>query len=299
MTAAAGCPFLAQSRNRGATIGWALSSAMAAAALSGLAALAMTAEVAGESMGQEDVAVVMLAARPELSAMSEPAPDVAPDTPDLPDAQPDEENPVSPPKADDLPDPMTKAAAAPEAPPTESAPSIDRTPIPPPKLLAESDVAPAEPKAEVKPKPKPKVTTKPKDPPTDAPEKPAPTKKTAAKDKPKAAPSEPSAEASAASKKQAASASAGNGAKAVANYGASVMKKIRKVRKAKAPGRGTVVVGFMIAADGNLASVKVLRSSGSADLDQVAVDHIRRAAPFQPPPEGAERRFSFEFVGKQ
>ena len=62
--------------------------------------------------------------------------------------------------------------------------------------------------------------------------------------------------------------------------------------------RGRTVVAFSISDAGALASVKVLQSSGSTDLDQVAVDHIRRAAPFPKPPSGARRQFSFEFVGR-
>jgi protein TonB len=33
-------------------------------------------------------------------------------------------------------------------------------------------------------------------------------------------------------------------------------------------------------------------------LDKIALDHIRRAAPFPAPPEGADRTYSTEFVGK-
>ena len=98
--------------------------------------------------------------------------------------------------------------------------------------------------------------------------------------------------------KAAAAESAGSGAKAAAKYGASVMKKIRKTKKQRAPATGTVVVGFVIGEDGGLSSVKILQSSSSAELDQVALDHIWRAAPFPPPPAGADRKFSFEFVGK-
>ncbi|HSF64458.1 MAG TPA: TonB family protein [Paracoccaceae bacterium] len=43
--------------------------------------------------------------------------------------------------------------------------------------------------------------------------------------------------------------------------------------------------------------MRILRSSGSATLDAAALDHIRRAAPFPPPPDGGAR-FSFEFVAR-
>jgi protein TonB len=82
------------------------------------------------------------------------------------------------------------------------------------------------------------------------------------------------------------------------NYGGQVLRKISRTKKPKAPARGTVVVGFTIADSGGLAGVQVLRSSGASALDAVALDHIRRAAPFPAPPEGARRSFSFEFVGR-
>lgn len=88
------------------------------------------------------------------------------------------------------------------------------------------------------------------------------------------------------------------GAAASATYGRAVLTQISRTRKARAPARGRAVVAFSISDGGALASVTVLQSSGSPDLDQVALDHIRRAAPFPKPPAGAQRQFSFEFVGR-
>lgn len=95
-----------------------------------------------------------------------------------------------------------------------------------------------------------------------------------------------------------ASAQGDGGAAASASYGRAVLTQISRTRKARAPTRGRTVVAFSIADGGALASVKVLHSSGSPALDQVAMDHIRRAAPFPEPPAGAQRQFSFEFVGR-
>ncbi|MGR1581522.1 TonB family protein [Thalassobius sp. S69A] len=83
----------------------------------------------------------------------------------------------------------------------------------------------------------------------------------------------------------------------MASYGASVVRKIRSIRKKRVKGRGKVLVGFEIAPSGGLRSVRVVRSSGSDVLDRAALDHIRRAAPFAPPPKG-KARFSFEFVNR-
>ncbi|MBA4352504.1 MAG: hypothetical protein C0427_14830 [Rhodobacter sp.] len=88
------------------------------------------------------------------------------------------------------------------------------------------------------------------------------------------------------------------GGQAAASYGDQVMRQIARLRRDKAPERGVVTVGFEIGADGGLRRVAVVASSGSGALDLVAMDHIRRAAPFPPPPEGAAVRFAFEFVGR-
>lgn len=89
----------------------------------------------------------------------------------------------------------------------------------------------------------------------------------------------------------------GDGGKAAASYGSTVLRKISRTRKGKAPAKGRVVVGFVIAANGGLQSVRVVASSGDAGLDKVALDHIRRAAPFPAPPPTAQRKFAFEFLG--
>ena len=81
-------------------------------------------------------------------------------------------------------------------------------------------------------------------------------------------------------------------------YAKAVMKKVRATKKQAGAGKGVVVIGFVVAGDGGLADVKILQGSGNAALDRIALDHIRRAAPFPPPPEAAGRSFAFEFVGK-
>ena len=49
---------------------------------------------------------------------------------------------------------------------------------------------------------------------------------------------------------------------------------------------GVVRVAFSIDETGRLTSVRVANSSGSAILDAAAIDLIRRAQPFSPPPQG-------------
>jgi protein TonB len=82
------------------------------------------------------------------------------------------------------------------------------------------------------------------------------------------------------------------------NYPGLVMRRIQRVRQARVRAQGTALVAFTVGADGGLASVRLARASGNADLDAAALDHIRRAAPFPSPPPGAQRNFSFEFVGR-
>ncbi|RWR51961.1 TonB family protein [Sinirhodobacter ferrireducens] len=97
---------------------------------------------------------------------------------------------------------------------------------------------------------------------------------------------------------QGAPGNAGAGATASpARYAATVIRKIRAVPQHRGSGRGTALVGFEIAPGGGLARITILRSSGSAPLDAAALDHIRRAAPFPPPP-AMPARFSFEFSAR-
>jgi len=91
---------------------------------------------------------------------------------------------------------------------------------------------------------------------------------------------------------------AAGGNASVSNYPGMVMKKLRSTKKDRLGTEGRVVVGFGIAANGALASVQVVRSSGNATLDAAAIAYVKRAAPFPPPPPGAETRFSFEFASR-
>jgi protein TonB len=76
------------------------------------------------------------------------------------------------------------------------------------------------------------------------------------------------------------------------------MKRIAATRKISTSVRGTALVGFSITPAGTLSGVSLLKSSGSAELDRLALDHIRRAAPFPHPPAGARTSFSVEFRGR-
>ena len=223
-----------------------------------------------------------------VAAVADPAPAVVDEAPDLAEPVAAEEPPPDLPIPD--PAPVLTRPKAITAPPPEVEVKADIS-VPEPVPVPVPDRKP-EPKPEpqvkaAEPEPKPKDTPKPKEKPRTAEPKdakPEPKKKPPAS----AGSTAPTAETK----------SSGGKSVSPAVYAKAVMKKVRSTKKKSGAGKGTVVVGFSIARDGGLAAVKVLQGSGNAALDQIATDHIRRAAPFPAPPEDAGTSFSFEFVGK-
>lgn len=89
---------------------------------------------------------------------------------------------------------------------------------------------------------------------------------------------------------------AGNAA--ASNYPGLVMEELSRIRRPSVRARGTATISFSVAGSGALASVSVARSSGSASLDAEAVRLVQRAAPFPPPPSGAQKSFSINIAGR-
>jgi TonB family protein len=58
--------------------------------------------------------------------------------------------------------------------------------------------------------------------------------------------------------------------------------------------KGIAIIGFVLDESDRIASVSLLRSSGDADLDAESVSLVNRAAPFPPPPPGAQDSFAIE-----
>lgn len=261
---------------RAPVLGWLGAASTAAVLLTAATALAITATPPQPLMLDLGQA---LPAAPAVAAIAEAAPQVVDEAPTL----------DTPPElaAKDLP-----TVSRPEVPvPPSAAPPVS---LPEPEVLTRSDLAlpPPEPPqkpADSPPAPKKQARVeKPAKPPAAKPAKPV--EKAA-----KPAASAASAGSSAPQKGQ----KAKGGAKvSAAAYAKAVMKKVRATKKRSGAGKGVAVVGFTVAANGGLAGVTVIRSSGNAALDQIALNHIQRAAPFPAPPEGAGRSFSFEFVGK-
>lgn len=275
------------SRSR-ATLGWMASTSVAALLISGIAALAMSIQPAGESMGEEaQPLIVMLPPAPAVEAMTEPAPEVAEEVPEEQAEAPVEEATPDAPEVTEAPDVPDTPEMVEDTPPDDT-PVVDNEP-PPPAPVAE---------AVVKPKPKPERKEEPKKKPEKKEVKKTAEKKPEEKKKVEKKKTSATASASAAAptKKSAGAASAGAGKVSAASYGAQVLKKANRTKKKRTSEKGRAVVGFSITDSGGVGTVKIVSSSGSADIDQIAMDHIRRSAPFPPPPAGVGRNYSFEFV---
>lgn len=84
------------------------------------------------------------------------------------------------------------------------------------------------------------------------------------------------------------SSAAGNAA--VSNYPGKVRNKINRAKKRLSGGKGrSVLVSFVISADGAASGIRVARSSGDPELDGAAIESVQRAAPFAKIPEAAGR----------
>jgi protein TonB len=105
------------------------------------------------------------------------------------------------------------------------------------------------------------------------------------------------AQAKAASQRKAAKAAKGANA-AASNYPGQVMARIERQRRPRTSSRGSATIAFTVAGNGALASARLAASSGSAQLDQAALELVRRASPFPPPPAGAQRSFSIRIKGR-
>jgi periplasmic protein TonB len=279
--------------------GWLGAGAVTAGLFAGVAAAALRAPPApwGEGAEQAIALEMSVGVVPMAQALPSEPPAVEVDAPEAPRM----------PAADDVPDPQWAAPAAhqgvaretvplPEPPLQEQSPlvaeGVPLLPAPPPPLARE------EPSLDLAQSPRP-----PARPERRQVEEVAPVEQAAARtaEVPKAA-AKPAASAAQAEGSQSAAQPAQRrreaGGQDAARYGDLVMRQIAKQRRVKAPDRGVVIVGFEVGAEGGLRRVVVVSSSGSAALDQVALDHIRRAAPFPPPPKGAATRFSFEFEGR-
>lgn len=88
---------------------------------------------------------------------------------------------------------------------------------------------------------------------------------------------------------------AGQNAMSVDAFRAAVLARIARNKPSTdlaARAQGVVVVTFGVGAGGDAQSPRITRSSGHSVLDNAALQTVRRASPFPPPPPGAPRSFN-------
>jgi protein TonB len=88
------------------------------------------------------------------------------------------------------------------------------------------------------------------------------------------------------------------GAKVMQTYHASVFRKISRVPNRAAGAKGKARVGISITPAGSIASVQIVKSSGHAGIDKLALSQVRRAGPFAPTPTGQAVHVVVQFESK-
>ncbi|MCV6592852.1 MAG: TonB family protein [Silicimonas sp.] len=187
--------------------------------------------------------------------------------------------------------PETTEATPRIEPPAPDRPLERADPAPPETLAATEDQAlESSPRPTARPKrPKPKTPTPKKQSPQKA--KPKPQKQGNSRADGVAGSATGSDKARAKTNATASGTGGGSGNAAVSNYAGKVHRKIQRVRKPRVSGRAKVWIRFSIKPNGGLASISLVKGSGSARLDRAALQVIRKAAPFPKPPPGAQRSF--------
>ncbi|AJC80666.1 TonB family transporter protein [Rhizobium etli bv. phaseoli str. IE4803] len=200
--------------------------------------------------------------------------------------------------------PMSTVVPEEQKPADEIPPVVQPSETPPLAAVEPEEVKPVEtaevqpepdvPQEVVTPKPKPKAVTEEKPKPV---EKKRPPKKTAgSKGEAQQDSMRGVAEGNPSTQSDQNSRTAGNnngiGTAAFANYDGKVRSRIRRAMRTPRSVEGTVVVSFSVNGSGGLTSVRVVNGSGIPEIDRLAVDAVRRAAPFGPTPGGNGRNFT-------
>ncbi|HJV42362.1 TonB family protein [Caulobacter sp.] len=81
---------------------------------------------------------------------------------------------------------------------------------------------------------------------------------------------------------------------ALCHYQEHIWRMIMARRPAGVHLRGQAQLGFRLTRDGTPLDVKVIRTSGDPMLDRLAIDTVKRAAPFPEPPTGVASDTIFE-----
>ena len=82
-----------------------------------------------------------------------------------------------------------------------------------------------------------------------------------------------------------------------ANYQGLVAARLARFKRFPAEARrrreqGSALVSFVIDGTGRVTSVRLVRGTGFAALDDEVQAMVRRASPFPPPPRGTDMTFS-------
>jgi len=89
--------------------------------------------------------------------------------------------------------------------------------------------------------------------------------------------------------------SRGPGNSDVTNYAGQVLVHLNHAPPVRVSARGSARVFLEINADGTLARVDIIDSTGSKEVERAAKAQIRSAAPFPRPPKGASYRLTFVY----
>lgn len=85
---------------------------------------------------------------------------------------------------------------------------------------------------------------------------------------------------------------------AIKSYQSTILRKIARVPKRSSGARGEALIGISITPSGTIASARVVKSSGHAGIDKLAVAQINRAGPFKPTPTGKTIKVVVRFQSK-
>ncbi|WP_102224434.1 energy transducer TonB [Acidimangrovimonas sediminis] len=218
----------------------------------------------------------------------------------IPEPAPKVDAPAAPPQVQmpqmDAPDLPRLAEAAPEAPPTPAQPAAPTATAEAPPPSPEAPPPPPEPTPPPKPRPKP-------EPPPKAKPKPA-AKVHRAQDHDSAAERAAGAGGGASagdrSNARVSTLSAGQERSLRAQWGAAIRARIERAKRypsAAGWASGSATVQLSIARNGQLAGVRLIRSSGNPALDQAAVEAVQRAGHFPNAPDGlTDRAYAFSLT---
>jgi protein TonB len=83
-----------------------------------------------------------------------------------------------------------------------------------------------------------------------------------------------------------------------ATYKGKVWRHLQRFKGEALAGSGAAMVSFALEIHGRLTQLSLVQSSGSSRFDGEALQMVRRAQPFPPPPPEVQPSFLFEIQGQ-